>query len=126
MEKNFVFTTLIFQVKRRAEAKAEGKVWYDEEEAKFQRERIPVTLRLEPGGEIRDLQLSVYEHFAKNIPGFMTDAEVVHQHRVEEQTRLRAMQYQRLQQQQQQTMQSAGPKGVSQDVKEEDFIMVSS
>jgi Domain of unknown function (DUF3819) len=114
--------TLQEEVKRRLEVKAEGKVWYDEEEAKFQRERIPASLRLEPGGEIREQQLSVYEHFATNIPGFMTDAEYAAQ-----QNHIR-MQQRMLQQQQlglPQPSQQPGQKLPLQDVKEEDFIVVS-
>lgn len=115
----------VFQVKRRSDAKAEGKVWYNEDEAKLQRERIPASLRLEPGGEIREQQLAVYEHFAKSVPGFMTDAEMHHQLKMQEQLKMQMfVNYQR-QQLQQQSLQQPGQKSLVQDVKEEDFMLVS-
>ncbi|OQV15954.1 CCR4-NOT transcription complex subunit 1 [Hypsibius exemplaris] len=114
--------TLQEEVKRRSEAKAEGKIWYDEEEAKFQRERIPTSLRLEPGGEIREQQLTVYEHFATSIPGFMTDQEyIAQQNHMKLQQRLMQQQQQLNQPQQQQV---PGQKMPMQDVKEEDFIIL--
>ena len=112
---------LFFPVRKRSEAKLEGKLWVDEEEAKVQRERMPATLRVEPN-QLRDDVLSVYQHYADSIPGFMTDADN------ERRSKLAVLRQRQLQEQQQQAMRAGAPGPrvgpVSQEPKEEDFVLV--
>ncbi|XP_046976723.1 CCR4-NOT transcription complex subunit 1 isoform X2 [Vanessa cardui] len=51
-------------------ARQEGRRYYDPMVLTYQTERIPERVRLRVGGPT-DLQISVYEEFACNIPGFM-------------------------------------------------------
>ncbi|XP_061382387.1 CCR4-NOT transcription complex subunit 1 isoform X1 [Danaus plexippus] len=51
-------------------ARQEGRRYYDPIVLTYQTERIPERVRLRVGGPT-DLQISVYEEFACNIPGFM-------------------------------------------------------
>ncbi|XP_072931342.1 CCR4-NOT transcription complex subunit 1 isoform X2 [Epargyreus clarus] len=51
-------------------ARQEGRRYYDQMVLTYQSERIPERVRLRVGGPT-DIQISVYEEFACNIPGFM-------------------------------------------------------
>ncbi|XP_030040329.1 CCR4-NOT transcription complex subunit 1 isoform X2 [Manduca sexta] len=51
-------------------ARQEGRRYYDAMVVSYQTERIPERVRLRVGGPV-DLQISVYDEFACNIPGFV-------------------------------------------------------
>lgn len=53
----------------RKQARQEGRRFYDGTVLAYQNERLPETIRLKVGS-VTSPQLSVYEEFARNIPGF--------------------------------------------------------
>lgn len=61
---------LISDYEMRKLARQEGRRYYDTIVVTYQTERIPERVRLRVGGPT-DMQISVYEEFACNIPGFV-------------------------------------------------------
>lgn len=57
------------EIELRRQARMENRQFVDQQTAKFQTERMPESIRLKIGG-VTQQQVSVYEEFGKNVPGF--------------------------------------------------------